>query len=96
MTNEQRFSSVWGAIEDTPQQAASMRARSERMMNLTCWRRRNIDPVCRFHVTQRDDCEAVGGLGIATAKGGSVKNRRLGQICVGTNTLNSILGKQRT
>ena len=30
-----RFDSVWDAIENTPQQAASMRARSELMMNLT-------------------------------------------------------------
>ena len=35
MTDKQRFKSVWEAIEDTPQQAASMRARSELMMNLT-------------------------------------------------------------
>ena len=35
MTDKQRFSNVWDAIEDTPQQAASMRARSELMMNLT-------------------------------------------------------------
>ena len=35
MTDKQRFNSVWDAIEDTPQQAASMRARSELMMNLT-------------------------------------------------------------
>ena len=35
MTGTQRFSNVWDAIEDTPQQAASMRARSELMMNLT-------------------------------------------------------------
>ena len=35
MTGTQRFSSVWDAIEDTPQQAASMRARSALMMNLT-------------------------------------------------------------
>jgi predicted XRE-type DNA-binding protein len=31
----QRFSSVWDAIEDTPQQAACMRARSELMMSLS-------------------------------------------------------------
>ena len=35
MTNKQRFSSVWDALEDTPQEAASMRARSALMMNLT-------------------------------------------------------------
>lgn len=35
MTDKRRFNSVWDAIEDTPQQAASMRARSELMMNLT-------------------------------------------------------------
>ena len=34
MTNKQRFASVWDAIEDTPQEAASMRARSSLMMNL--------------------------------------------------------------
>ena len=33
MTNK-RFANVWDAIEDTPQQAASMRARSELMMEL--------------------------------------------------------------
>ncbi|MDD5029866.1 MAG: XRE family transcriptional regulator [Rhodoferax sp.] len=31
----QSFASVWDAIEDTPQQAASMRVRSELMMSLT-------------------------------------------------------------
>ena len=31
----QRFASVWDAIEDTPQQAACMRARSELMMSLS-------------------------------------------------------------
>lgn len=35
--NEQRFNSVWDAIEDTPQQAASMRVRSELMMALQKW-----------------------------------------------------------
>ena len=33
MTDKQRFSSVWDAIEDTPQQAAKMRALSESRMN---------------------------------------------------------------
>lgn len=35
MTDQHRFSSVWNAIEDTPQQAACIRVRSELMMNLT-------------------------------------------------------------
>ena len=35
--SEQRFNSVWDAIEDTPQQAASMRVRSELMMALQKW-----------------------------------------------------------
>lgn len=35
MTDKQRFASVWDAIEDTPQNAASMRARSSLMMSLT-------------------------------------------------------------
>jgi predicted XRE-type DNA-binding protein len=34
MSKVQRFASVWDAIEDTPQQAASMRARSALMMEL--------------------------------------------------------------
>lgn len=34
---EQRFNSVWDAIEDTPQQAASMRVRAELMMALQKW-----------------------------------------------------------
>lgn len=35
--SEQRFCSVWDALEDTPQQAASMRTRSELMMALQEW-----------------------------------------------------------
>ena len=34
MKKKQRFASVWDALEDTPQAAASMRARSALMMNL--------------------------------------------------------------
>ena len=34
MTDKKRFSSVWDAIEDTPQEAASMGARSALMTNL--------------------------------------------------------------
>ena len=34
MSKGQKFASVWDAIEDTPQQAASMRARSALMMDL--------------------------------------------------------------
>jgi predicted XRE-type DNA-binding protein len=37
MSTEQRFASVWDAIEDTPQQAAGMRARSELMMAMQAW-----------------------------------------------------------
>ena len=32
MSTQRQFASVWDAIEDTPQQAASMRARSELLM----------------------------------------------------------------
>ncbi len=38
-------------------------------------------------MTQRDDLEPIGGLGIAAANGGSVKSWHLGQICVGANAL---------
>lgn len=34
-TDKLRFSSVWDAIEDTTQHAASLRVRSELMMSLT-------------------------------------------------------------
>lgn len=37
MSNEERFSSVWDAIEDTVTAAASMRARSRLMMALQSW-----------------------------------------------------------
>lgn len=56
MTDKQRFSSVWDAIEDTPQQAASMRARSELMMSLSeIIRERGMtqgDAAALFGVTQ--------------------------------------------
>jgi len=35
--SENKFDSIWDAIEDTPQQAASMRARSNLMMALQQW-----------------------------------------------------------
>ena len=37
MKKQTRFVSVWDAIKDTPQQAASMRARSELMIALQGW-----------------------------------------------------------
>lgn len=56
MTDKQKFASVWDAIEDTPQQAASMRARSELMMSLTeVIRERGMtqgDAAALFGVTQ--------------------------------------------
>ncbi len=35
MTDKQKFASVWDATEDTPQEAASMKARSALMMELS-------------------------------------------------------------
>ncbi|MDI1259586.1 XRE family transcriptional regulator [Aquabacterium sp.] len=35
MTTKQRFASIWDAIEDTPQEAASLRTRSGLMMSIT-------------------------------------------------------------
>jgi predicted XRE-type DNA-binding protein len=54
MTDKQRFSSVWDAIEDTPQQAASMRAKSELMMSLT--------EVIREHGMTQGDAAALFGV----------------------------------
>jgi len=45
--SKQRFQSVWDAIEDTPQLAASMRARSELMIELA-------EQIRRSGWTQRD------------------------------------------
>ena len=56
MSARKRFSSVWDAIEDTPQQAASMRARSELLMVLQVWVRTSgmiqADAVALFGITQ--------------------------------------------
>ncbi len=56
MSKEQRFGSVWDAIEDTPQQAASMRARSGLMMGLQEWvrigGRTQADAAKLFGITQ--------------------------------------------
>ena len=56
MKKEARFASVWDAIEDTPQQAASMRARSALMMELeNIIKRRDMSQVqaaTLFGVTQ--------------------------------------------
>lgn len=37
MSRKKRFDSVWDAMEDTPQQAASMRARAELLTALQAW-----------------------------------------------------------
>jgi predicted XRE-type DNA-binding protein len=56
MSKAQRFASVWDAIEDTPQQAASMRARSELMMALQSWVKttnvKQADAATLFGITQ--------------------------------------------
>lgn len=41
MSNEQRFSNVWAAIEDTVPAAASMQARSSLMMAVQSWAKAN-------------------------------------------------------
>jgi predicted XRE-type DNA-binding protein len=38
--SESRFESVWDALEDTPQRAASMKARAELMRGLQAWVKR--------------------------------------------------------
>ena len=37
MSRKKRFASVWDAIEETPQQAASLRARADLLMALQAW-----------------------------------------------------------
>lgn len=48
-----RFASVWDAIEDTPQAAASMRARSDLMIELS-------EMIRRAAWTQREAAEKFG------------------------------------
>ena len=54
MRKQTRFASVWDAIEDTPQQAASMRARSEPLMALQSW----------VKVSGKTQADAAGLFGI--------------------------------
>ena len=51
-TDKQRFANVWDAIEDTPQQAASMRARSGLMMVIRERGMTQGDAAALFGVTQ--------------------------------------------
>ncbi len=51
--SKQRFQSVWDAIEDTPQLAASMRARSELTIELT-------DLIKKRGMTQADAARMFG------------------------------------
>ena len=53
MTDKQRFNSIWDAIEDTQQQSASMRARSELLMSLT-------EVIREQGMTQADAAELFG------------------------------------
>ena len=54
MSKQRQFASVWDAIEDTPQKAASMRARSELLMALQEW----------VQITNKTQAEATGILGV--------------------------------
>jgi predicted XRE-type DNA-binding protein len=51
--SKQRFQSVWDAIEDTPQLAASMRARAELIIELT-------ELIKRRGMTQADAAKMFG------------------------------------
>ncbi|MCM2307495.1 MAG: XRE family transcriptional regulator [Sulfuritalea sp.] len=51
--SKQRFQSIWDAIEDTPQLAASMRARSELIIELT-------ELIKRRGMTQADAAKMFG------------------------------------
>lgn len=53
MTSKKRFTSVWDAIEDTPQGAASMKARSALMMALSA-------AIQESGMTQGDAAELFG------------------------------------
>lgn len=65
MSKETRFPTVWDAIEDTPQQAASMRARSELLMALQSWvkvgGKTQADAAKLFGITQPRMSELMRG-----------------------------------
>lgn len=65
MKQQQEFASVWDAIEDTPQQAASMRAKSALMMELeNMIRQRGMtqaEAAALFGVTQPRISNLMGG-----------------------------------
>lgn len=65
MKKKMRFVSVWDAIENTPQQAASMRARSELMMALQDWVKTSGDTQAKaaklFGITQPRMSDLVRG-----------------------------------
>ncbi|CAM3249090.1 MULTISPECIES: helix-turn-helix domain-containing protein [Pseudomonas] len=54
--NTERFSSVWDALEDTPQQAANMRLRSKLLLELCKtirgWELSQKDAAQRLHISQ--------------------------------------------
>ena len=50
---KQRFQSIWDAIEDTPQKAASMRARSELVIGL-------VEHIKKRGITQADAAKLFG------------------------------------
>ncbi|MHC8323212.1 helix-turn-helix domain-containing protein [Pseudomonas sp. GB2N2] len=55
-TDNQRFASVWDALEDTPQEAANMRLRSKLMLELCKtirgWQLSQKDAAARLKITQ--------------------------------------------
>ena len=63
---------------------------------LRCRCRGQIDPACRFSVTQRDAHLIVAGRRMVAVDGGSGKSRHLGQIRVGTKSAERYFGKPWT
>ncbi|OLY77330.1 XRE family transcriptional regulator [Pseudomonas sp. ATCC PTA-122608] len=61
----ERFSSVWDALEDTPQQAANMRLRSKLLQELCktirSWELSQKDAAHRLHISQPRLNDVLGG-----------------------------------
>lgn len=62
------------------------------VLAILCWRRRQIDPGCRFPLTQIETCEIVTASGFAGLRSRSVDVGWLGQKLIGTNILQLIPG----
>ena len=76
---------LWMAWRNQPMLNAKLLA--EAIKDMVCWRRRQIDPGCRFQLTQLKTSGTVVARGFSGYGRGSPKIGSLGQKFVGANTV---------